>query len=369
MTTISKSLDNGYTLELQLTETSVDSINNTSTISWALVLKSTDANFTTYKIGWNVQFNNSIISQQAWSTAQSRSINKYSSLTISSGTATVTHNQDGTMNMAVSASITMSRSSYAPINGSSGQGTVSMSGSMALTPISNTRIVITSCTAYRCDSSGVESSNGTYLRLYCVARIDGSGTVSISYSTSKPESGSLTSGTPIILSGYSTSNTYSVNITVYDGDGHTSSRSFNISTGLVTFHMKAGGKAAAFSKYATEDNTVDFGIWSPIGYVIGLKRAKARLQNIDLDDIIEPGVYSVYQDLDISSTGHIDNCPSSHAGTLRVWNALGWGENIYYILQEYIDWQANIWIRRIFIDSNTQEKTTYQWKKIAFETS
>lgn len=127
--------DHGYSLELRLTENSTSTANNTSSISWSWVLVSTSYNFETYRIGWSVSLNGSVVSSQAWASASYRSMAKNSELVIASGTETIPHNNDGSKTMAVSASMTMSRDAISPVSGTSGTGTLSLSGSWALTAI------------------------------------------------------------------------------------------------------------------------------------------------------------------------------------------------------------------------------------------
>ena len=133
--TITAACDHGYTLELRLTENGTDAVNNTSSVSWSLVLRSGSCSFSDYRIGWSVSLAGAVVSSQAWATAAYRSIAKNSELAIKSGAASVAHGADGSLNMAAAFSITMSRSSYAPVNGSSGEGTVNGAGTMALTTI------------------------------------------------------------------------------------------------------------------------------------------------------------------------------------------------------------------------------------------
>lgn len=365
--TITINLDHSYTLELQLTESSTSQANNTSTISWALVLKSGTPHFSDYRIGWSVSFNGTVISEQAWASASYRSISANSSLTIVSGTRTVTHNTDGTMTLAASASMTISKSSYSPINGSSGTGTRSLSGTMTLTPLAPPSYpVITNCYAYRCNSSGTQASNGTYLKLYCAGYVSGTGTFSVTYSTTLPASGSLTNGTASVIGSgnYSVTQTYGVTITASDGNGNSVVRSFNIPTELITFHMKEGGTAVAFSTYATEDETVNFGTWHPFGYVFGLGKAKKQLYSENLNSITIPGIYGVSSNSDASG---LTNCPSSYAGTLRVWNGNGAktiGGTWHYVMQEYVDINGDIYIRGGNSDSTVGNYTWKTWKHI-----
>jgi hypothetical protein len=119
---------NDYTLELRLTENSVSVENNTSSVSWSLVLVSGGYRFSQYKVGWSVSLNGNVVSSRSRASAEQRSIEKNGTLTVVSGTTTVSHNSDGTLNMACAASIDTESTEYTP-------GSMSLSGTMALTDI------------------------------------------------------------------------------------------------------------------------------------------------------------------------------------------------------------------------------------------
>lgn len=120
---------NGYTLNLLLTEKSIDVNSNLSPIDYTLILKSGSANFAQYKIGWSISLNGSVVSFKSKSNANQREIGKNSSLIIASGSTQITHDPDGTKKMAVAFSIDMDKVYYTP-------GAISVSGqSMTLTTI------------------------------------------------------------------------------------------------------------------------------------------------------------------------------------------------------------------------------------------
>ena len=164
--------------------------------------------------------------------------------------------------------------------------------------------VVSSCTAYRCTQSGTASASGTYLRIYCKATLGSNSTVgnrnslSITYSTSKGNTGNLTSETPVILSGYDVSRTYTVTVTVRDTVGTVITKRINIPTETVTFHMKENGLGVAFGKYAETANLVD-SAW-PIKVMQGDPRGQTLRYLLggetltgSLDDLVNPGFYYV----------------------------------------------------------------------------
>lgn len=153
----STTTSNQYTLVLELTEVSTSLVDNTSLVSWVLKMKSGAWDFKTWRIGWTVTLNGTVVSSCAKGDAPQLSLSTNSSVTINSGSATVKHNTDGTLNMAVSASTTMTKKDYTP-------GDMSLSGSMALTTINNGVVYIdngTSFVAYQ-----VYIDNGSSWDLY-----------------------------------------------------------------------------------------------------------------------------------------------------------------------------------------------------------
>lgn len=116
----------GYTLKLEMTETTSVAA-NTSTISWALVLYSKGYNFGSFGAGWSVYINGTRVGYHDRNTSDRYSIDKNSSWTIQSGTTTVEHDNDGTKTISCSASLDMA--------GNPGPGPMSLSGSWQLTNI------------------------------------------------------------------------------------------------------------------------------------------------------------------------------------------------------------------------------------------
>lgn len=127
--TISSEKDNGYTLSLALTEKSTDTVNNESDVDYKLILYSTTANFTSYRVGWSVSLDGSVVTSKAKSSASQLSMDKNDSIVIVSGSTKIKHNSDGSKTIAVAFSIDMTAASYTP-------GAMSVTGkSMILTTI------------------------------------------------------------------------------------------------------------------------------------------------------------------------------------------------------------------------------------------
>lgn len=129
----------------------------------------------------------------------------------------------------------------------------------------------TSVSAYRCDSSGVASNTGEYLRLYCTAEVgaslNGNNQIhSVAYSvkdngtSSIVDSGSLTSGNALVIgsavSPFSGSTAYTVFFVVTDTVGGTYTRTIDISKTLITMHLQDGGDGVAFGMLSNKSNSV-----------------------------------------------------------------------------------------------------------------
>ena len=111
--TISGSGSRGYSAYLYLTETGTDVTTNKSTISYSLVLYSGNYSFSQYELGWSVYINGTRVAYQNYSGHQD-SISANSSKTLASGTTTVTHEDDGSKTISVSAYVDCVYGSYGP---------------------------------------------------------------------------------------------------------------------------------------------------------------------------------------------------------------------------------------------------------------
>ena len=92
---------NQFYLQLTLTENSISQTNNTSSISYTLRLYSGSWDFSQYKIGHSISLSGKTVSSVKRANANQYSIGTNSSVTIASGTTTISHNSDGSKNMSV----------------------------------------------------------------------------------------------------------------------------------------------------------------------------------------------------------------------------------------------------------------------------
>lgn len=129
MATYKSSKDSkGYTLILEVTQKSQDITNNKSVVSWALKMSNDGARFSTSSNKITVSINGTKVKDNV-TTAIDMTDSYTQTITIYSGTATITHNADGSKSIAVSASFTpSSTASYMPTS-------KSLSGTFALTTI------------------------------------------------------------------------------------------------------------------------------------------------------------------------------------------------------------------------------------------
>ena len=122
--------DGAYRLYLELIETNTNITENTSSVSYRLGMERTSNNrFNQYRIGYSVSLNNVSVAYCAKNNAPQNGFNSgVYDITIISGSTTVQHNNDGSLNMPFSASIDMAEDTYGP-------GPMSLSGSFTLTTI------------------------------------------------------------------------------------------------------------------------------------------------------------------------------------------------------------------------------------------
>ena len=166
----SDTTSNQFYLQLTLTENSTSQTNNTSSISYTLKLYSGSWDFSLYKIGHSIKLAEKTVSSVERANANQYSIGTNSSITIASGTTTISHNSDGSKNMSVAFSIDMAKDSWTP-------GKISVSGkSMALTTIPRASTV--SCSTANIGSNATitinrASSSFTHTLSYTFGSLDG----------------------------------------------------------------------------------------------------------------------------------------------------------------------------------------------------
>ena len=127
--------NNTYTLQLTLTENSVNTANNTSNISFVLKLKSTTKDFYGFKVGASVVLNGTTVGSRSRPNDPSIGLGTYSEITLVSGSTNITHASNGALSMPIQFKLDMSSSAnYSPTYGKGDVWTVS-GNTMALTNI------------------------------------------------------------------------------------------------------------------------------------------------------------------------------------------------------------------------------------------
>lgn len=106
----SGSESNAYVLELTLTENSTSTANNTSSITYALVLKSGGQNRFQGDVKSTLKLNGVTVATKT----ENKYLDYNSTWTLLSGTTNVTHGSDGSLNMPIVVSIDTSETQYSP---------------------------------------------------------------------------------------------------------------------------------------------------------------------------------------------------------------------------------------------------------------
>ena len=161
--------------------------------------------------------------------------------------------------------------------------------------------------AYRCNSSGTKTDDGTYLRIMAThsdISIPSKNTLTKTVSCNGVTS-SFTSGTPFTFNANaSVDSNYTLTVTVTDALGNSSTDSVNIpNTGALPLHIKGNKKGIGLGTVASADSTIE------IGWTVDLNGNKIN----GLLDLVYP-VGSIYMSVNSAS-------PATLFG--GVWEAIG----------------------------------------------
>lgn len=174
---------------------------------------------------------------------------------------------------------------------------------------------VSGASVYRCNSAGMDDSNGTYFRAAATAKYascSGKNGYSLRVRYKKPTDSAwsgytnISSGSYVIVSGLSTEYSYDIEISV--GDYFTGAiwRS-TVPTAAYTMHLKKGGKGIAFGKASERDNAVE-SAW-PI-YINGISNwniAQPTILNsgTNLDTVRKPGFYTVVSNAEAAGVSNM----------------------------------------------------------------
>lgn len=236
--------------------------------------------------------------------------------------------------------------------------------STTITVLAYTAPAISSFAVHRCNSDGTANDSGNYFKVSYSATVTSLNahnsktlkfrykavgtsvwtTVSIPMST-YTQSGDSTAVD--ISTGVANGTSYDVEISLQD-DFSTISRATTLSTVTATFDFNEYGDALGIGTAPSFRKALDIGNWTAIGRVFGLGAARENIPSSSVfSSYTEPGIYAV---LDNATAQSIADCPSSVAGTLRVWigngNAKNPGDSAYYLLQEYMDYNGVLYRRK-----------------------
>ena len=239
----------------------------------------------------------------------------------------------------------------------------------AVWELAYTKPSIYNLTATRCDSSGVESDDGTYAFVNFEWKTTNAVTaVTIAWESASAGSGSATvtasgkSGSVSQKIGGSLSADAAYTITVSVKDSETSTATTTLNGSMFPIDAKAGGDGVSFGKPAELGKTdslggtgvADFGFDAkfnkPVyGKALGMDRLPAIPANSDINDYMETGCYAIQSNAIASSCV---NLPVDRAGRLEVWSATGEGvrlEQWSYLRQRYIPYNSSnaVWEREL----------------------
>ena len=181
--------------------------------------------------------------------------------------------------------------------------------------------------AFRSNSSGTATADGTYIRITASATATPSANsiTALTYATKATTASSYSSeaniGNGVTASGFSNTTSYDVRVKATDKLGGVAYKYFTIPTASYTMDFKVGGKGVAFGKVAETDNLVDsaWNIKAP-WFDGNWKFVREVNQADDLNTVIAFGKYAKYSN---GSATKPSNCPTDSAFTLYIFSAQG----------------------------------------------
>ena len=233
----------------------------------------------------------------------------------------------------------------------------------------------------RCNSSGTETTNGTYGRgliNFTYASCSGKNTITtaVAYKRSTASSYTTTSvtfssGTAFTFGGgnLSTDYSYDIRYTLTDAFGSIVVVD-SLSTASVLMDFKSGGTGIGIGKVAETDNLFDVGMNAKFrGMVSG------KVASLDGNDGAITGDFNDYKELGVfyvssnTAVQEISNRPCNYAGTLYVKNAFNNGQSSsgtwIYRLQIFIPYTGeDIYLRSITVSETAGVWSYGEWTAI-----
>ena len=254
------------------------------------------------------------------------------------------------------------------------RGRWSAAKNVSITVLPYSPPAISAFRVYRVDTAGNAAEDGERLAVvynYAVASLDGKNTASM---TIEYKRSTVTTWTQLLTgsalsadttakptTAFSTDYRFDVRITVTDYFGAVATYQATLPSGAVILDLLADGSGISFGKVADRSGA-DFG-FDPKGRVLGLGAATSSISaGENLNDYKRLGVYGVQSN---ATASQIDNIPRGVAGTLRVYNATGTGQDAdsvgayVYLLQEYRTIHASDPIYRRSVQKNGNAGWSY----------
>ena len=164
---------------------------------------------------------------------------------------------------------------------------------------------------------------------------------------------------------------YTIQLIAEDDLGEKDTVTVTIPTAFITAHSPDGGHGITFGGYHDKSKYDVFNCFfdaefegNVSGKVLGLGKLPEIPKGADLNDYKDFGAWAIpFNDRAVS----LLNCPSTVAGTLRVWSGSGVGNttgSYVYVMQEYIEYNNFCAYRRNVFLSNSGTWTYEPWKVI-----
>lgn len=238
--------------------------------------------------------------------------------------------------------------------------------------------LITTGTAFRCDSQGTAEASGEFVSALCSASF--TSLRNLNKITTKARSrtvggywGSYTELTPgqsKILPNFSALKSYEVELSVVDSLGEGKEVVILIPTASVTLHLNEGGTGLAVGKFS-EKPGFECGMEADFqnnvhGRVYGLGELPPIRVGSDLNDFLSPGVWGVPSE---TTAKGLKNIPEAVAGTLRTWCSSGTSVEIGAYtrrIQEYTTYTDHSY-RRLITSLNDTNLRFFEWRRVILE--
>ena len=347
-TTISATMsgDSRYTLKLTVSETNVDTVNNTSDVSYTLTLSTTVSyQYGAYNYNGNDTYSISINGVTVASGGYKYDFREYHSLTIKTGTVTgIAHNDDGSKTINISAYVDMTHVSK-------GSGTAN--GTLTLTQINRApNVAVSSYIPYKNSFEiSVYTTNTTPL-----THVQASYTVNgTNYSTLLPVSNGK-----ITISGLNAKTSYTINL-----KGHNSTYNTTETTGINVTYTTAPNEITSNS-VVIDLNNPDYNTDSSDTWNVGVLANLTYGNGNSINDLYQ--IVYTFKDPNDSVVGTVTKTLSNYTSYARVAGLLP--ETTYSVdIDIYTNASYGSTTRRWLYSTYTEFTTLEKFKKVWIKNS